>query len=231
MVTPKLSYMKNILILLVFTAFLPLSSLSQPFRFGRVTTKDLDLEYYREKYPDQPAVVIGEIGDCRFIYNSSKKTFEYRLDYTKRILILNDIGKDLGDIHILYYATRDRGENIRNFQANVYNLQGGKVKRERVNFRTRLEERLGNNYHLISIPLPSVVPGTIIEYKYTLDSPFTFFLRPWQYQYLYPLEYSEFSIRLPGVFRYRLDQKVRKDEYFDQSINESFIFIENSPYC
>ncbi len=90
------------LLFAIFIAFLisAHTGFSSPFEFGNISNEDLDLEKYREKYPDDHAVMIGDIGECRFVYNNSTDRFQFELQRTFRLMVLNESGTYLGDFTI-----------------------------------------------------------------------------------------------------------------------------------
>jgi hypothetical protein len=188
----------------LFAAFLfttiPLHG-SPPFEFGSMTASEMDLEYYREKYPGEPAIVIGDVADCRFGYET-KKGFQFQLNREIRIMILNEAGLDYGDFSIPYYETTGGQEEIRRFRAHVYNLDGNRVNRTRVREREGFTQDRQNNWKELSFAFPEVTVGSVIEVRYTLISDFLFHLRDWRFQREIPVLHSEYSLNLPSFFVY-----------------------------
>ena len=51
--------------------------------------------------------------------------------------------------------------------------------------------------------MPGLRNGCVIEYKYTLTSPFFLYkFRPWEFQADIPKVYSEYEVLIPGHFNY-----------------------------
>lgn len=186
-------------ILLFFTP-----SHSQPFEFGKVSLGDLDLAYYQKKHPDQPAVMIGDIAECSFSYNNSKSRFQFVFEHTRRIMILNEQGITLGDLAIPFYSSGNNSESISRFSATTYHYDGKKVQREKVRQRDGFVSEEGNNWYELKFALPNVRPGTIIEVQYTITSDFLEQLRDWQFQYSFPVEHSQYSLKMLSIFKYRM---------------------------
>ena len=190
--------------MILFCSSIALQSLAQPFEFGKISQEEMNLEYYRELYPEEHAVMIADIAQCGFVYNNSKKRFQFQFERTYRMMILTEQGTHLGNISIPYYATSTSSEEISRFQANVYHFDGRRVVRERVRQRDGLSEDMGNNWHQVNYALPNVRPGTVLEVNYTLVSDYIEQLRDWQFQYEFPVEYSEYTLRLLSLFQYRM---------------------------
>lgn len=172
-----------------------------PFEFGSMTASEMVLDYYREKYPGEPAIVIGDVADCRFGYET-KKGFQFQLNREIRIMILNEAGLDYGDFSIPYYETTGGQEEIRRFRAHVYNLDGNRVNRTRVREREGFTQDRQNNWKELSFAFPEVTVGSVIEVRYTLISDFLFHLRDWRFQREIPVLHSEYSLNLPSFFVY-----------------------------
>ena len=64
--------------------------------------------------------------------------------------------------------------------------------------------------------MPNVKEGSVIEYKYTLTSPFKSNLPIWKFQTKIPVDYSEFETKIPEYYQYNtffkgfLDPKITK---------------------
>ncbi len=186
------------------------------FEFGDISAENMDVKKYIEKYPDAPAVVIGDIGHCRFILERDAG-FQYELERKFRIIILNDRGVGLGDVSVPYYETSEGRDRIRNFRAHVYNIEDGRIRRQRVRQRAGHTADLDNNWKSLQFALPEVRPGSVIEVRYTVTSDFLHYLPTWQFQRLIPVKYTEFRLDLPTFFTYRmryrgLDELISKSE-------------------
>ncbi|MFN2396428.1 MAG: DUF3857 domain-containing protein [Bacteroidales bacterium] len=191
-----------IFILFVASSLLinPLSAQS-PFEFGSITASEMDLEYYREKYPGEPAVVIGDVADCRFGY-ATKKGFQFNLNREIRIMVLNEAGLEYGNFSIPYYESDGGQEEISRFRAHVYNLDGNKVNRTRIREREGFTQDRQNNWKELSFAFPEVKVGSVIEVRYTIISDFLFHLRDWRFQREIPVLHSEYNLNLPSFFVY-----------------------------
>jgi hypothetical protein len=195
--------MKHTILALFLLVSLELLSSSPPFEFGSMTASEMDLDYYREKYPGEPAVVIGDVADCRFDY-SSKKGFRFQLNREMRIIILSEAGLDYGDFSIRYYESRGIQEEISRFRAHVYNLDGNRVNKTRVREREGFTQDRQNNWKELTFAFPEVRVGSVIEVRYTLISGFLLHLRDWQFQREIPVLHSEYNLNLPTFYVYNI---------------------------
>lgn len=175
---------------------------SPPFEFGTVTHEEINLEYYRNKYPGEPAVVIGDIGSGRFVYDNDRRHFKLQFERVKRFLILEEEGLEWGNYSIYYHESDGGRDDIRTFRAHVYNDERGRIRRQRVRKRAGVINNLSNNTKELAFALPNVRVGSIIEVQYRIESDFLFGLRPWVFQDVIPVEYSKYSLTLLDFYNY-----------------------------
>ncbi len=194
------------IIILLFTAF---NSFSQKpnFEFGKIKKEQFDLENYRAKYPGAPAVVISDFGHCKFKLCERSGVFQFIFTKSTRIIILNELGLDYGDISIPYYETKDNRDLISTFTANVYNLSDDKIKKQSIKQKAGYTTDLKNNWKVLNFSLPGVKSGSIIEYTYKIVSDFPEYLPDWRFQRSIPVIYSEFNLDLPSIFIYRMSYR------------------------
>ncbi len=197
-----------------------------PFEFGSVSENDLDLEYYRNKYPDEPAVIIGDIADCKFDFNNDSRRFQFVFERQIRLMILREEGLSYGDFGIPFYESANGKEEIRRFRAHVYNLEGNRVRRTRVRVREGYENDVGNNWKELVFAFPNVQVGSIIEVRYEVKSDFLFNMRNWRFQHQIPIMHSEYNVNLPSFFNYL----ARFKGFFELDIREEKTTVQNFRY-
>jgi len=192
---------------LIFLFFLMLAQqgLYAEFTFGRISAEEMNLEKWLEKYPDQPAVVIGDIGEVWFEICDRHSTPQYNLKRSLRLIVLTSDGNDYGNIPIYFYETKDGKEKVSKFKGNVYNLEEGKVKKTSVSQRKGFENDLGNNWKELVIPFPGVKAGSVIEIEYELLSDFIHELPKWRVQREIPVVFNRFVLKLPAFFSYMMN--------------------------
>ena len=209
------------ILLAVFT-----SRSETPFDFGRVSDEEIDLEYYRAKYPGEPAVIIADIADSKFTFNNSSRRFQYIFNREIRLIILDELGLGYGDFPIYYYQGPNGSEEIQRLRGHIYNREGNRVRRTRINQRAGYTNDAGNNIKEFIIPFPEVRPGSIIELRYQIASDFLFNMRSWRFQWEIPVEHSEYVVNLPSFFNYM----ARFKGFFELDVNEQQPTIETFRY-
>ncbi len=204
---------------------------SPPFEFGSVSQEDLDLEYFRNKYPDDPAVIIGDIAHGKFVFSNDSRRFQFVFERQMRLIILREEGLSYGDFGIPFYESANGREEVRRFRAHVYNLDGNRVNRTRVRSREGFENEVGNNWKELVFAFPNVLVGSVVEVSYELNSDFLFHKRSWRFQHEIPIMYSEYSVNMPSFFNYfaRFKGFFRLDVREQHSSLETFRYVPQVP--
>lgn len=162
-------------------------------RFNKVSNRELNMEVY-PKDTDASAVVLDEIGKKTFEYVSEANDIYTTLHYYSKIKILKTEGLEEANIVIPYVGS----EKIVNVKGITHNLDGS----------TNLEEsqiivaNISGSLSEIKLLLPKVQVGSVIEYQYSLVSPYAHAFRPWLFQSTIPKVRSEFNAKIPSNYKF-----------------------------
>ncbi|MFK7750383.1 MAG: DUF3857 domain-containing protein [Kordia sp.] len=162
-------------------------------RFNKVSDKELNMTTY-QKDPDATAVVLDEQGNKTFEYVSEANDIYTTLHYYSKIKILKTEGLEEANIIIPYIGS----EKIINVKGITYNRNGS----------TDLEEsqiivaKISGSVSEIKLLLPKVEVGSVIEYQYSLVSPYAHAFRPWLFQATIPKVRSEFNAKIPSNYKF-----------------------------
>lgn len=163
--------------------------------FGKLSAFEKNFTIY-EKDKEANAVVLHEKGDFYFkVINSSIYLVK---NYHKKTKILNDKGYDYGKVAISYYKNKDSREKITDLKAITHNNGRKEYLSASQVFKNDINERWSEKTFAFS----NVQVGSILEYKYTLISPFFFNLDGWNFQSNIPKLRSEFNAKIPGNYVY-----------------------------
>lgn len=213
--------MKNLLLLLI-----SISSFSkiyaQDFSYNKIQIADFDSKNIKAN-----AVVLREFGKARIEYNEVKGELVLRNYYHTKILILNKEGFKNADFAIeLYKDTKDR-EFIEGIKGTTYNLVDGKITETNLEKNKILTEKSSENLSLTKIAFPDLKEGSIIELRYSVESPFLYNLQTWDFESDIPKLHSEFITEIPVICEYNLNLKGGKSltshntESYDTKITTS----------
>lgn len=151
------------------------------------------------------AVVLADIGSSQFEGNSYGY---FSLIYKKheRILLKSRNAFEEATVKILLYTgLTELTEKFDDFEASTYNLENGKIVETKLDKNSIYKEKYNRNYYSLKFTLPNVKEGSIIEYKFTINSPFhNNNIRSWDFQGRYPVLWSEYQATIPPIFNYSI---------------------------
>lgn len=157
-----------------------------------------------EYLPDTTAnaLVIYEEGNSFF----DKKEFKLITEIKKKVKILNKEGADKSVIEILLYNSDNKRKivKISAIKAATYNIKNDKLLFTTLKKSEIFREKYNKNYTLVKFTLPDVQEGSVITYSYTLESPFMFKYKGWEFQDDIPKLYSEYRTSTPGNYEYNI---------------------------
>ncbi|WP_432713661.1 DUF3857 domain-containing protein [Pedobacter sp.] len=173
-------------------------------KFGKV-----DLQEFETKIAGADSAARGvklfDIGKCWFEVSSKTGSFVYTYERHVRYKVLNKSGYDLADYDVqLYRGSNDSQESLEFIEAATYNLENDKIIVSKLAKDARFTERQDKNWTIKKITLPNVKEGSIVEYRYKIKSDFIYNLRDWYFQSSIPTLYSEYHVRIPEYFRYKV---------------------------
>jgi hypothetical protein len=172
------------------------------YKFANVTVKDFDVSNDKIIDSDAAAIILYEAGATHFIGNE-KGWFSYVFTCTKKIKIINKRAFDAANIGIGLYSKDDNAEVLSDVKATTYNLNNGSVSSTSLNKNDIFSEQEDKNHILKKFTLPAVQEGSIIEYTYTITSPYTFNMPSWQFQSTnFPVLWSEYKVSIPSALMY-----------------------------
>jgi hypothetical protein len=87
--------------------------------------------------------------------------------------------------------------------AAAFNLVGNKVERTKLKSDGEFEEKVNENYTLRKIALPNVKEGSIVEYRYTLKTPYYNYFPDWYFQHTIPVNKVQYQVSIPAYFTYQ----------------------------
>jgi hypothetical protein len=181
---------------LLFTFSVPAQKNRSKFKFGEVKVEDFEPKVY-DIDSDANAIVLADIGSSDFKGNS-KGDFSLMFIHQKRIRIINKNGVDAATVEIPLYKSDNAEERIEKLEAVTYNIEDGKVVTTKLNNASIFKDKYDEHHTVKKFTFPNIKEGSIIEYKYTVSSPFYFNLQPWDFQGTMPRLWSEYTVTYPN---------------------------------
>ncbi len=170
-------------------------------KFGLLNPADLDLKSCAFE-SDAPAVVLFDRGESKFIQDD---THGFILTFTRhtRIKIFEEGGFDQSEIEIYLSIGKGARETVRKIKGYSYNLIDGKLVQTALDPTQIFQEKVNEYWYMKKFAMPKIKKGTIIEFSYTIDSPFYNHFRDWKFQSDIPTMYSEYKVGMIPFYSYR----------------------------
>lgn len=187
-------------------------------QMGQTNIKELQMPLY-DKDSTANAVVLYEHAN---VYLDAEENYNTRTDYYYRIKIFNKNAFDLANIIVNLYKEK----KIKDIMAISYNLVNGKINTTSLDKTKIFSLKEGDNWTVKKFTLPNIKEGTVIEYKYSIISPYLG-LEDWVFQSKTPKIKSEYDAAILGNYKYNVRiigfNKLDKDK---PSIDKKCIFID-----
>lgn len=200
--------------------------------FGKIGPAELELQQY-EKDPEAEAVVLYDEGESYFFEKNEGSYIKLYIKFTrtKRIKILDNAGVKYAEVTIPYYSDGfGATEKVSSIEAFSYNFDDSGLIKTEVDKNAVYEEKVNERWNIKKFAFPNVKKGTIIEYKYVLETPFQFNLPDWEFQDRIPTLHSKYIVKLTPFYEYVfITQGISKFDYYNTelSMNERVFRIVN----
>jgi hypothetical protein len=177
------------------------------FKFGKVETEEFATKV---SGVDSAArgVKLFDLGRCWFEVSANTGSFIYVFERHVRYKVLNKQGYDLADYDIqLYKGEGVSAETLDFMEAATYNMENDKIVVSKLSKDAKFSEKHDKNWTIKKFTLPNVKEGSIVEYKYRIKSDFIYNLRDWYFQSSLPTLYTEYNVKIPEYFRYKISPR------------------------
>ncbi|SFI22528.1 DUF3857 domain-containing protein [Halpernia frigidisoli] len=144
------------------------------------------------------------------------KSYHYRIDYNGNMY--NDIvsrvkiydkekANDYLDVEIPLYesSTGSDREKLSNLKAATYNFENGRVKETKVEKDSKFKSTEDKNYNITKFAFADVKNGSVIEYKYTVETPFYYAIPKVMIERDIPVKYIEYVFETPKQLGYTIN--------------------------
>lgn len=200
------------------------------FKYGKIDLQEFDTQVAGTDSAAR-GIKLFDIGRGWFEVSPKTGGFIFVFERHIRYKVSNKAGYDLADFDIqLYRGEGGSAETLTSMEAGTYNLESGKIVLSKLTKDARFSEKHDKNWTVKKFTLPNVKEGSIVEYKYRIVSDFIFTLRDWYFQGSLPILYSEYSIKIPEYFRYKVTPRgyFPIDQVQQEDVNDSFYITGNT---
>ena len=191
-------YMQRLIFFLFLFGSIGCFAQEKGFPYGQATYRELEITKY---LPDSAAaaLVLDEFGEA-FINDE----FNLQFTYHARIKILKTEGVKQGTFEILLRKSEGRAEKITSVKGSSFNIENGSMRESKLEPKSVYSENYNKFYNIQKFAIPNVKVGSVIEVMYTLESPFIYNFRSWEFQSDIPKLKSEYLCIIPGIYHYNV---------------------------
>ena len=209
---------------------------SQEIEFGKVSKEELLEESYVQD-PSADAVVLYKYQNTYLL--STNGNVELLTDIHERVKIYNKEGFDYATHEVDLFKSGSDKEIVTKIKAYTYNIENGKIVETTLDKDQIFKNEVSYNYDQTKFTMPNVKEGSVIEYKYTIRSPFFFSIDEFRFQYDIPIKKIEAEIRTPEGYRFNKTNKgyvgffpkveTKRDNRIGMNVVSTKYFLNNVP--
>lgn len=195
--------MKKLIVLSIVLNSLFLGA--QDYDFGKISKEELS-----EKFnPLDSSAVAAYLYKYRRTYLEYVQNSGFQLvtDIHERIKVYSKDGFDYATRKINLYKDGGTKEKMSGLKASTYNLVDDKIEDSKLKNEGEFGVDLSKFYDQKTFTLPNVREGSVIEYKYRLQSPFISIVDEFQFQHDVPVKKLVALFEVPEYFSYNVNTK------------------------
>lgn len=190
---------------LVFVLFLVYPLLSQDVKFGEVSRSELEEEHCS----------LDQEAHAAFLYKHRNTYYRYYgqkglqlfTEVHERIKIYDQEGMDYATRQIQLYKDGSNREQVSQLKGYTFNLEGGEVVREKLKNDAIFKEDVSKHRNEVKFTMPNVREGSVIEYQYTVSSPFFYSIDDFVFQEDVPVQKAVGVLNVPSWFTFNQLQR------------------------
>ena len=167
-------------------------------KFEKISDEELKMVVYE---PDTAAeaVILYDEGSSVVKYDVTVGQFKLYYSRFVRLKILKQKGTDWGNFGIPIFST---AEEIQNIKGSTFNLENGKTEETSLKKESISREHENKYVDMVRIAFPSVKIGSVIDFKYEIQSGLLWNLQEWKFQYSIPVKWSQYKVVYPEYFNF-----------------------------
>jgi len=187
--------MKKITLIIIFVVTATFAQKEKSTKLGSLKREELLLKSY-SKDTTANALVLYEHAN---LYLDEDHHYDFRTDYYYRIKLFKKEAFNKAIIKIFLY----KKQQVKEIKGITYNLQKeGKVIETSLKKDQIFVNQENENYKSVSFTLPNLKEGCVVEFKYSIISPYSR-LKSWYFQSDIPKIKSEYDAAILGNYEYR----------------------------
>ncbi|RKS56140.1 uncharacterized protein DUF3857 [Gillisia mitskevichiae] len=189
--------MKNRILLILFVVIVN-TIYAQDYKYGKVSKEEV-LELSHPTNPEANAAFLFKSSNTYYDYKKDRG-FVLTTDVHERIKIYNQDGFDWATKEISLYNSGSDKEEVVGIRGETYNIEEGELISQKLSKDGIFDVEVNKYRSKEKITMPALKEGSVIEYKYTIISPFIFTVDKMELQNTIPIKRLETQIIIPEYF-------------------------------
>ena len=192
---------------LILFVFIQTITFSQDYKFGKVSKEELEEKFHPIDSTAEAAYLFN-YRRSYFDFNQTKGGFDLITEVHQRIKIYNKEGFDYANKSVYYYNP-DSGdsESVYDISGYTYYLENGKIEKEKLSKDGIFREKKQKFNTVVKLTLPKISEGCIIEFKYTVSSPYATSIDDVRFQMSIPVKKMETKLEIPEFYAFNIINK------------------------
>jgi hypothetical protein len=204
--------LRKIYFLLLLIPCLCFKANAQVSPFGEIDIADLKLT----------TCSFEKSANAMILFDVAKVTYDnswgINMNRHKRIKIFNADGVSAANVRIEYWGG-GRDEIIKNVEAATYNLVNNKLEKTVLEKDQQFTVKIDKQRKALVFTFPNIKAGSVVEYKYTLYTRYSYNYPNWFFQMNIPTRYSEFDGGFEFGYRINAVKKLTQPLVIDSTLS------------
>nr|WP_293296489.1 DUF3857 domain-containing protein [Allomuricauda sp.] len=174
---------------------------AQEIKFGKVTKDEVSATHHA-RYPNAHAAILykGELVSFDF---DDKRGWRQIIEVHYRVKIYNKQGFNWASLQTLLLTDGGNRQDISKISGFTFNIIDGKIIKSQLENEGIIIEKVDENLKRVSITLPDVKEGSVLEFKYVIESPVNRNIDEFWFQFEIPVDYAMVQLKIPEYFVYK----------------------------
>lgn len=177
---------------------------AQNFKFGKVSKEELQ-EKFNPQDSSASACYLYKFRKTEYVYKD--KVFVVQTIIHERLKIYNKEGFDYATKSINLYKNNSNKETVNGLKAYTYNIIEGKIEETKLRNDGIFDSELQMSLNQKKFTMPNIKEGCIIEYRYTIESPFSQNIDEFVFQHDIPIKKLEAKFEVPEYYNFKSKTK------------------------
>jgi len=197
--------MKRISLVLLVVFFIETTVNSQDYKFGKVSKAELEETFYKSD-SSASAAYLYKNKEVSYLYNGDQG-WKLITEVHERVKLYAKEGFDYGTKNEYLYTSGGKDEKIIGVKGITYSLEDGKVTKYKLGKNDIFKEKSSESSVHVKFTMPNLSEGSVIEWKYKIESPYETFIEDVILQHTIPVKKLHAIIKIPEYYKFKTNLK------------------------